>query len=67
MEKAMKLSKKLYKVQIGLSDDGEGNEVSNWEAKTVIATHAGEAITKARLGKKEFAESVTCISEIDVS
>lgn len=62
----MKLGKKVYRVQIGLSDDGEGNEVSNWSSKSVIATNAGEAISKARLGKKEYAESVTMISRIDI-
>jgi hypothetical protein len=62
----MKLKKKVYSVQIGLSDDGEGNEVSNWSSKTVIATNASEAISRVRLGKKEYAESVTMISGIDV-
>lgn len=62
----MKLQKKVYNVHIGLSDDGEGNEVSNWSSKTVIATDASEAISRARLKKGEYPESVTMISAIDV-
>lgn len=62
----MNLKKKVYNVQIGLADDGDGNEVSNWSSKTVIATEASEAIRRAKIGKKEYAESVTMISGIDV-
>lgn len=62
----MKLGKKLYTVTIGLTDDGEGAEVASWSNKTVIATNASEAISRARLKAKEYPESVTLIANIDV-
>lgn len=60
------MEKKLYKVHIGLKDDGDGNEAGNWSSKTVIATDATEAIKRARIKKDEFPESVELISGIDV-
>jgi hypothetical protein len=60
------LSKKLYKVHIGLVDDGDDFEASNWSSKTVIAKDATDAIKRARLKKDEYPEAVTLISDIDV-
>ena len=59
------MEKKLYRVQIGLADDGEGNECSNWSSTTVIATDASAAIKKARMKKNEYPESVTMVAVVD--
>lgn len=59
------MEKKLYRVHIGLVDDGEGSEALNWSNTTVIATNASEAIKRARLKKNEFPESVHLIAAID--
>ena len=56
---------KLYRVHIGLVDDGDGCEATNWSSTTVVAKDASEAIKRARLKKNEFPESVALIAEID--
>lgn len=61
----MKLQKKLYSVHIGLADDGEGTECTNWSKTNVVATNASEAISRARLKKGEYAEAVELVAVID--
>lgn len=59
------MDKFLYKVSFGIVEGGE--VISNWSSKNVIAENAMQAITKARLGKKAFAEEVEQIGRVDVS
>lgn len=58
------MEKRLYKVGIGIVEKGE--VINNWSSKNVVATHAQEAINKAKLGKKEFADEVVLIASVDV-
>lgn len=63
----MKLSNKLYRVQI--SSIEEGVEFPNYDSKKVVATDALAAAKKVRLVKtkmkKTFIESIEKVSEID--
>ena len=61
----MNAYRNLYKVGIGLIQKN-GDVVSNWSAKNVIADDALQAIKKSRLRKgKQFAEEVTLIASVD--
>ena len=55
---------KLYRVHTALLDEN-GEEALNWSAKTVVATDAPHAVSRVRMGKHEFVESVELISTID--
>jgi len=60
----MAKSFKLFKVCIAGMDEN-GDEIPNWRSMTVVASDPVNAIQRARLRKKEFAEAVELISYID--
>lgn len=52
----------LYAVHVGLIEKS-GVRIDNWSRKNVLAADAKAAISKARLRKNQYAESVELVAK----
>ena len=56
---------KCYRVCIGYIDNS-GDDISNMDAKVVLARDVLEAVKKAKLTGRRYVEQVTLLQAIDV-